>query len=130
MLIDDAIALEFALKVIVSVLAVVETVIPLVPVIVNVSAVESAATDVCPGTAMVENVRLLPPPPPPAPVIEIKSTFWIRPYVSTVIRGTCVALPYVLALTPVATRLITAFDLLPVPPVTLICPVVPKTLPT
>ena len=68
------------------------------------------------------------PPPPPPPDTATESTELILPYVSTVIRGACVVLPYTPAVTPVATKFKTAFALLPVPPVTVICPDVPAML--
>jgi len=45
-----------------------------------------------------------------------------------VIRGIAVALPYIPAVTPVATKLSVEFALFPVPPVTVICPEVPEIL--
>ena len=64
----------------------------------------------------------------PLPLISTVSTELILPYVSTVIRGACVVFPYTPAVTPVATKFNVAFALLPVPPVTVICPDVPAIL--
>ena len=49
---------------------------------------------------------------------------------STVICGIVVVLPYTPLVTPVATKLIVAVDLLPVPPDTVICPAVPTAVST
>ena len=116
---------------IVSLFASVVALIPVPPAKVKSSSFLSAPKLVCPETwmfAYASVVTLLRSPPSPLAIALTVSTELILPYVSTVILGIAVALPYIPAVTPVATKFNTAFALLPVPPVTVICPDVPAIL--
>ena len=117
----EATALLLALIVKLSVPAEVLNVIPAPATKVNVSSGPSALILVCPSTAICLNAKsTLPLPPPLPPDIATKSTFWILPYASTVICGVVVALPYVPAVTPVATKFKEAFEFTPLPLTTVI----------
>lgn len=87
---------------------------------VSISSLLSALIGDCPDTLIVLYDTSTAPPPPPPPVIATVSMLDTLPYPSTVITGAYVVLPYTPAVTPVATRLMVAVLLLPVPPTTLI----------